>query len=111
MNRTTSWEHTISTNGGGIIPSIGWPSGLSGSAIGSILNLWQRPRRKKFSRQPDWDPQHHTGDVFARSLYFKDPNGIVLEFCAWTATFGPADVVHTPKTAADLITEQEPVTV
>jgi len=59
----------------------------------------------------DWDPQQHTGDVFARSLYFKDPNGIVLEFCAWTATFGPADVVHTPKTAADLLTEQEPVTV
>src|SRR5215831_19351883 len=22
----------------------------------------------------DWDPQQHTGDVFARSLYFKDPN-------------------------------------
>jgi len=59
----------------------------------------------------DWDPQQHTGDVFARSLYFKDPNGIVLEFCAWTATFGPVDVVHTPKTAADLRTAQEPVTV
>jgi catechol 2,3-dioxygenase-like lactoylglutathione lyase family enzyme len=58
-----------------------------------------------------WDPQHDNGDVFARSLYFKDPNGIVLEFCAWTATFGPADVTHTAKTAADLLTEQTAVAV
>lgn len=55
----------------------------------------------------DWTPQNHNGDVFARSLYFKDPNGIVLEFCAWMTEFGPADVTHTPKTVADA----EPVTV
>jgi hypothetical protein len=34
----TSWERAPSTNGGGMIRSIGWPSGLSGSAIGYTLN-------------------------------------------------------------------------
>jgi deoxyribonuclease-1 len=47
-----SWERATSRNGGGIIRAIGEPSGLSDSAIESILNLWQRPQREKFSRQP-----------------------------------------------------------
>lgn len=59
----------------------------------------------------DWLPDTDNGDVFVRSLYFKDPNGIVLEFAAWTAAFDASDVVHTPKTAADLANATEPVTI
>jgi catechol 2,3-dioxygenase-like lactoylglutathione lyase family enzyme len=40
--------------------------------------------------------------VFVRSIYFKDPDGILLEFAAWTRPLDPAvDVRHDPKTAAD----------
>ncbi len=42
----------------------------------------------------------HPG-VFVRSLYFMDPDGILLEFAAWTRVFTDADVSHTPVTAAD----------
>ncbi len=37
----------------------------------------------------------HPG-VFVRSIYFCDPDGILLEFAAWTRAFGPDDVRHTP---------------
>ena len=56
-----------------------------------------------------WVPETDAGDVFVRSLYFKDPNGIVLEFAAWTAAFDASDVAHTPKTAAELTGATEPV--
>jgi catechol 2,3-dioxygenase-like lactoylglutathione lyase family enzyme len=59
----------------------------------------------------DWEPHRDDGDVFVRSLYFKDPNGIVLEFATWTTTFDASDVAHQPKTAADLVAAQETVTV
>jgi len=39
--------------------------------------------------------------VFVRSLYFQDPDGILLEFAAWTKAFTEADVAHKPVTAAD----------
>lgn len=40
--------------------------------------------------------------VFIRSLYFKDPDGILVEFAAWTRGLGlPGDVRHEPRTAAD----------
>jgi catechol 2,3-dioxygenase-like lactoylglutathione lyase family enzyme len=42
-----------------------------------------------------------TDDVFVRSLYFMDPDGILLEFAAWTKAFTDADVSHKPATAAD----------
>jgi catechol 2,3-dioxygenase-like lactoylglutathione lyase family enzyme len=42
-----------------------------------------------------------TDDVFVRSLYFQDPDGILLEFAAWTKVFTEADVAHKPATAAD----------
>jgi catechol 2,3-dioxygenase-like lactoylglutathione lyase family enzyme len=40
----------------------------------------------------------HPG-VFVRSIYFQDPDGILLEFAATTRAFTPADVAHTPATA------------
>ena len=39
----------------------------------------------------------HPG-VFVRSVYFTDPNGIMLEFAAFTRAFGPEDVRHEPAT-------------
>ena len=35
-------------------------------------------------------------DVFVRSLYFQDPDGILLEFAAWTRPLGATDVSHVP---------------
>ncbi len=42
----------------------------------------------------------HDG-VFVRSIYFMDPDGILLEFAAWTRVFTEADVQHKPATAVD----------
>ena len=47
----------------------------------------------------DYDPAADDGDVFVRSIYFKDPNGIALEFACWTATFDESDVRHVAATA------------
>jgi catechol 2,3-dioxygenase-like lactoylglutathione lyase family enzyme len=35
-----------------------------------------------------------TDDVFVRSVYFFDPDGVCLEFAAWTAIFDETDVAH-----------------
>lgn len=37
----------------------------------------------------------HPG-VFVRSVYFQDPDGILLEFACWTRALGPDDVSPTP---------------
>jgi catechol 2,3-dioxygenase-like lactoylglutathione lyase family enzyme len=40
--------------------------------------------------------------TWIRSIYFSDPDGIMLEFAAWTRQIGQeGDVRHEPKTAAD----------
>jgi catechol 2,3-dioxygenase-like lactoylglutathione lyase family enzyme len=39
--------------------------------------------------------------VFVRSVYFMDPNGILLEFACWTRTFTDEDVKHRPARHAD----------
>lgn len=44
----------------------------------------------------------HEG-VFVRSVYFTDPNGIMLEFAATTRSFGPADVRHEPATLVESV--------
>jgi catechol 2,3-dioxygenase-like lactoylglutathione lyase family enzyme len=40
----------------------------------------------------------HPGVTF-RSVYFRDPNGIMLEFCHTTRSFGPDDIKHEPARA------------
>jgi len=40
----------------------------------------------------------HPG-VFVRSVYFQDPDGILLELAAWTKTFDEHDVRHEPATS------------
>ena len=44
----------------------------------------------------------HPG-VFVRSVYFTDPNGIMLEFAALTREFGPDDVRHEPAAPVTLM--------
>jgi catechol 2,3-dioxygenase-like lactoylglutathione lyase family enzyme len=39
------------------------------------------------------------GGVFIRSIYFHDPDGVRLEFAAWTRGLTAADVQHEPKGA------------
>jgi catechol 2,3-dioxygenase-like lactoylglutathione lyase family enzyme len=39
-----------------------------------------------------------TDDVFVRSVYFFDPDGVCLEFAAWTQPFTEADIAHDPAT-------------
>lgn len=48
----------------------------------------------EFGLADTWDD-----GVFVRSLYFVDPDGILLEFAAWTRPLGPDDVSHTPNGA------------
>jgi catechol 2,3-dioxygenase-like lactoylglutathione lyase family enzyme len=52
----------------------------------------------------DYDPATDGGDVFIRSMYFVDPNGIVLEFACWTRPLGEHDIRHAPATARAVAT-------
>ena len=40
--------------------------------------------------------------TFVRSIYFFDPNGILLEFAAWSRELTEQDVAHEPAKAADV---------
>jgi catechol 2,3-dioxygenase-like lactoylglutathione lyase family enzyme len=40
--------------------------------------------------------EHMHSGVFVRSIYFQDPDGILLEFAAWTRELTPEDVAHEP---------------
>jgi hypothetical protein len=42
-----------------------------------------------------------TDDVFVRSMYFFDPDGIMLEFAAWTRELRPDEAEHTGVGPAD----------
>lgn len=49
--------------------------------------------------------EFHPG-VFVRSIYFRDPDGILLEFAAWTRQMGqPGDVAHAPVNAEGIAVE------
>lgn len=43
-------------------------------------------------------PEVHDG-VYVRSVYFFDPDGILLEFASWTRAMRPEDVKHEPARA------------
>ena len=47
----------------------------------------------------DYEAATDGGDVFIRSIYFRDPNGVTLEFASWTRALNEADVRHAPTTA------------
>jgi catechol 2,3-dioxygenase-like lactoylglutathione lyase family enzyme len=53
-------------------------------------------------------------DVYVRSVYFFDPDGVCLEFAAWTKVFDDSDVAHDPvradgTKAEGMITGRTPV--
>ena len=48
----------------------------------------------------EYDAATDGGDVFIRSMYFRDPNGTMLEFACWTKTLDESDVRHAPARAA-----------
>lgn len=108
------------------VPGISAPAELPGggdiaSAVGSMnhvafsvppdkfLQYYARIQEKGVAVSPILDHddspagtarEFHPG-VFVRSFYFRDPDGVMLEFACWLRTFSEADVVHTPRTAAD----------
>ena len=45
---------------------------------------------------PTQSSDHMHDGVFVRSVYFFDPDGVCLEFAAWTGVFGASDVAHDP---------------
>jgi hypothetical protein len=49
----------------------------------------------------------HPG-VFVRSVYFQDPDGILLELACWMRPFSPTDVAHAPAKAHDVELAAEP---
>jgi catechol 2,3-dioxygenase-like lactoylglutathione lyase family enzyme len=51
---------------------------------------------------PDYDASTDNGDVFIRSMYFRDPNGTMLEFASWTRVLDESDVRHAPARAVVL---------
>lgn len=63
-----------------------------GVAVTQILNHDNSPTQVS----PDM-----TDEVYVRSLYFFDPDGVCLEFAAWTAEFTDADVAHEPRRAVE----------
>lgn len=48
--------------------------------------------------------EHPHDDVFVRSIYFFDPDGILLEFACWARTLTEEDV-HLPSAAQDDLTK------
>lgn len=45
---------------------------------------------------PTQSADHMHDGVYVRSVYFFDPDGVCLEFAAWTAVFDEHDVAHDP---------------
>jgi catechol 2,3-dioxygenase-like lactoylglutathione lyase family enzyme len=45
---------------------------------------------------PTQSSDHMHDEVFVRSVYFFDPDGVCLEFAAWTKVFDESDIAHDP---------------
>jgi catechol 2,3-dioxygenase-like lactoylglutathione lyase family enzyme len=61
--------------------------------------------------KPDYDAATDDGDVFIRSMYFSDPNGVRLEFACWTKVLDESDVRHAPATARTTVDVSRPALV
>ena len=63
-----------------------------GVKVGAVMNHDNSPRQVS---------EQVTDDVWVRSVYFWDPDGVMLEFASWTHTgFTDADVAHEAVDAA-----------
>ena len=56
-----------------------------GVALGPVMNHDDSPMQVSAEVTPG---------VFVRSVYFFDPDGVMLEFASWTRTFDETDVAH-----------------
>jgi len=63
---------------------------VKGIEVSQILNHDNSPTQVAAEVNPD---------VFVRSVYFFDPDGVCLEFASWTKNFDDSDVAHDPMTA------------
>jgi len=72
-----------------------------GIEVTEVVNHSDRPGIAQYL------PAEPNEDTFVRSIYFQDPDGITLEFACWGRPLTEADVVHEPKTAADLNYEKQ----
>jgi catechol 2,3-dioxygenase-like lactoylglutathione lyase family enzyme len=63
-----------------------------GIEVTPILNHDDSPRQVA----KEWND-----GVFVRSIYFMDPNGVLLEFAAWTRDLNESDVKHAPAREKD----------
>ncbi|MHB8528599.1 MAG: VOC family protein [Caulobacteraceae bacterium] len=61
-----------------------------GIAVTRVLNHDNSPTQVS--------PEMNDG-VYVRSMYFFDPDGVCLEFAAWTAELNEQDVAHEPRHA------------
>lgn len=61
-----------------------------GVAVTKILN---------HDHSPTQSSDEMNDDVFVRSVYFFDPDGVCLEFAAWTKVFDENDIAHDPAQA------------
>ena len=62
-----------------------------GIAVSRVLN---------HDNSPQASSEEVTDDVFVRSVYFFDPDGVCLEFASWVGRpFDERDVAHAPMTA------------
>ena len=46
--------------------------------------------------------EHPEKSPFGQSIYFKDPNGMQMEFCCFTREFGTEDAVMTQRFEASI---------
>lgn len=64
-----------------------------------VTDVWNHSDRPGIDQYMPPEPNE---DTFIRSVYFPDPDGIVLEFACWGRPLEPGDVAHAGRTAAEL---------
>ncbi|MEW4467537.1 VOC family protein [Parasphingorhabdus sp. JC815] len=53
-------------------------------------------KKLNHDNSPTQASEEMNDDVYVRSVYFFDPDGVCLEFAAWTKVFDESDVAHDP---------------
>jgi catechol 2,3-dioxygenase-like lactoylglutathione lyase family enzyme len=64
-----------------------------------VTDVWNHSDRPGVDQ---YMPARPNEDTFIRSIYFPDPDGIVLEFACWGRPLTEDDVIHEGKRESDL---------
>jgi hypothetical protein len=67
---------------------------IGNASQAGIMSRGRQPRRSENQASKEITPS-----TFVRSLYFQDPDGIMLEFAAWTRVLDARDVNCEPASA------------